>query len=176
MYCNLCLFFFLKNFILWSIHSVFRSYSSYQSFQIPPHFPTHPNLYHFCFFFFQPSIPVYDLRYISSKIWCSRMYVLLGTWPNGQELMILLEETDFPSPSSYQLPIALQLGVGLYAKLPSLWWALIWSEFTWGLWMLLQSLSLYDELLCVYGDTVSLYSSTTSGSYSLSTFSYVIIH
>lgn len=42
---------------------------------------------------------------------------------------VLLEKTDSPFSSSYQLPIASQPEVGLHTQHPSPHWALVWLEF-----------------------------------------------
>lgn len=88
-----------------------------------------------------------------------------------------VKETDSPCPSSYQLATTPQLVVEFCDYLPSSGWALFYLKLTWGLCMLSQSLSSYVQLhSCGPEGTVSLYPSTVSGSYSLSIFSYAVIH
>lgn len=75
----------------------------------------------------------------------------------------LSKETDSPFTTSYQFLVASRLGVGLHVNLPFPCWDLASLELVRGLCMLSESLNSYAALLCPQ-DTVSLYSSTTSGS------------
>lgn len=111
----------------------------------------------------------------SSRICADRKYVfgyMLFRWTMVVNVSgpTLLEKSDSPFPSGYQWPIAPWLGVGLGVYLPSPCWDLFW----------LVNAVTVAEFMCVAVplcllDTLSVYPSTTSGSYRLPPLSSVVI-
>lgn len=122
------------------INSLRLLYNIFWSYLPPPQHlsypPPSPLATHLC-------VPLISKHIRSNLCWLYSWMCGLSLAHNRLTRVPLLRNTDSDSPSSYQLPMPPQLGVGHCVHLPSPWRNLVWLEYEQVLCTLSQSLWLY---------------------------------
>lgn len=121
--------------ILWDFYTIYFDHT-YPLPQLLPYPPPSPLATQLC-------VPLIFKHIRSNLCWLYFWMCGLSLAHNRLTRVPLLRKTDSDSPSSYQLPMPPQLGVGHCVHLPSPWRNLVWLEYEQVLCTLSQSLWLY---------------------------------